>query len=46
VNLRAGGPAFYAGALLGPGNSCFLAAADGAVSATGPATLFIAATGL
>jgi mannose-6-phosphate isomerase len=44
--LRASGPAFYAGALLGPGNSCFLAAADGAVSATGPAVLFIAATGL
>jgi mannose-6-phosphate isomerase len=42
----AGGPAFDAGALLGPGNSCFLGAADGTVSATGPTILFIAETGL
>jgi len=44
--LRARGPADYAGALLGRGNSCFLSAADGAVTASGPAVLFIASTGL
>jgi mannose-6-phosphate isomerase len=46
VNLRAGGPGCYAGALLGRGNSCFLSAADGVATATGPGTLFIATTGL
>jgi mannose-6-phosphate isomerase len=30
---------------LGRGESCFLSAADGAVTATGPASVFIAATG-
>ncbi len=44
--LHPHGQAGYAGALLGPGNSCFLSAADGAVTAVGPAVLFIAATGL
>jgi mannose-6-phosphate isomerase len=31
---------------VGRGESCYLSAADGVVTATGPATLFIAATGL
>jgi len=45
--LRA--PARPAGAVeltVGRGRSCFVAAEDGAVSAAGPATLFIATTGL
>jgi mannose-6-phosphate isomerase len=44
--LRAGG-AIEAGDLtLGRGESCFIAAEDGAVTAAGPATVFIAATGI
>jgi mannose-6-phosphate isomerase len=46
VNLRAGASGRYAGALLGPGNSCFLSAADDAATATGSGVVFIAATGL
>jgi len=34
------------GLTLGRGESCFLSAADGVVTATGPASVFIAATGL
>jgi mannose-6-phosphate isomerase len=34
------------GLKIGRGESCYLSAADGAVTATGPAVLFIAATGL
>jgi mannose-6-phosphate isomerase len=45
--LRAGGGAIEAGDLtVGRGESCFIAAEDGAVTAAGPATVFIAATGL
>src|ERR1700733_62487 len=45
--LRAGGGAVAPGALtVGRGESCFVAADDGAVAVTGPATVFIAAIGL
>ncbi len=50
--LRADGDAADDGAVhggdltVGRGESCFLPAADGVVSATGPASLFIAASGL
>jgi mannose-6-phosphate isomerase len=45
--LRAGGGAVAPGALtVGRGESCFVAADDGAVTVTGPATVFIAAIGL
>ena len=41
------GDAIEAGDLtVGRGESCFIAAEDGAVTAAGPATVFIAATGL
>jgi mannose-6-phosphate isomerase len=50
--LRAGGGAGDGAAVrggdltVGRGESCYLSAADGVVSATGPATVFIAASGL
>jgi mannose-6-phosphate isomerase len=45
--LRAGDGAVAPGELtVGRGESCFLAADDGAVTAAGPATVFIAASGL
>jgi mannose-6-phosphate isomerase len=45
--LRAGGAAPDGSDLtVGRGESCFLSAADGEVTATGPATAFIAASGL
>jgi mannose-6-phosphate isomerase len=45
--LRASGGAAGTGDLaIGRGESCFVAAEDGAVTAAGPATAFIAATGL
>jgi mannose-6-phosphate isomerase len=45
--LRAGGGAAGAGGLtVGRGESCFIAAADGAVTASGPGTVFVAASGL
>jgi mannose-6-phosphate isomerase len=46
--LRASGGAGDGGGglTLGRGESCFLSAADGVVTATGPASVFIAATGL
>ena len=50
--LRASGGSADGGAVagghlaVGRGESCFLAAADGVVSATGPASVFIAASGL
>ncbi|HEX4088256.1 MAG TPA: mannose-6-phosphate isomerase, class I [Trebonia sp.] len=39
-------PAGAAGVTVGRGQSCFVAAGDGQVAASGPATLFIAASGL
>jgi mannose-6-phosphate isomerase len=45
--LRAGGGAIEAGdRTVGRGESCFIAAEDGAVTAAGPATVFIAGTGI
>jgi mannose-6-phosphate isomerase len=46
--LRASGGAGDAGGdlIVGRGESCFLSAADGVVTATGPASVFVAATGL
>ena len=50
--LRAGGSAPAGGAVgggaltVGRGESCFVSAADGVVTATGPASVFIAASGL
>ena len=50
ATLRAGGGAAAAAAAadltVGQGESCFVAAADGAVSMSGPATVFIAGSGL
>jgi mannose-6-phosphate isomerase len=47
VTLRARGGAAGTGDLsIGRGESCFVAAEDGAVTAAGPATAFIAATGI
>ena len=45
--LRAGGGPTDAGDLtVGRGESCFIAAEDGPVTAAGPATVFVAASGL
>ena len=45
--LRAGhGPAGTAVLALGRGQSCFIAADEGAITAVGPGSLFIAASGL
>jgi mannose-6-phosphate isomerase len=47
ATLRAGGAATGPEELtVGRGESCFIAAADGAVTASGPATVFVAASGL
>jgi mannose-6-phosphate isomerase class I len=44
--LRAGPPSKHSGALqVAKGESCYLSAADGAVTASGPAALFIAGSG-
>ena len=44
--LRADAPAGAGNLAVGRGESCFIAATDGAVTAAGPATVFIAASGL
>ena len=44
--LRAGGASGAGDLTVGRGESCFIAAEDGAVTAAGPATVFIAGTGI
>jgi mannose-6-phosphate isomerase len=44
--LRADDAAGTGNLAVGRGESCFIAATDGAVTAAGPATVFIAASGL